>query len=119
MRFFRKNSIKNIIALFSGLLLFNLCFFQLELSTLKLEKNNRQVYENFIKLFSNVNEEETDGLPEVPSEFSEGKEVDLYLLAEGTLHASTYLIRVHQYNVYRDVHPLSTILETITQPPEC
>lgn len=107
-----------MIVLFSGLMFFNLNFFQLELTSLHLAQKNRQVYENILKIMSGIDEEEGDCGGEGGSESCHSKEVDLFWASlENTLEVS-YVLVTTDYDIHHDRHPLSGCLETIIQPPE-
>jgi hypothetical protein len=120
MKFFRKKHIRKLMAVFTGIVFLNLSFFLAEVSALKIGKENQQLIENLVRIFSTVSEEEKDintGESADPAS-SIVKEVDLHL-AEHVRHFNTEFIII--LKAYADLHcqlSKSRFAETPSQPPE-
>jgi len=80
--------LRRILTAFTGLVFINMSFFLVEMNALELRKKNKVLWENMVKVFAGVNEEEKGA-----GELADGadplaKEVDLEtnVLTSITLH---------------------------------
>lgn len=108
------------MAVFTGLIFLNLSFFLAEVSALKIGKENKQLIENLVRIFSTVSEEEKDinTGESADTAASLAKEVDLHLLDHVRHFNSEFVIIL---KVYADVYcqfSKSRFGETPSQPPE-
>ena len=120
MKFFRKKHIRKLMTVFTGIVFLNLSFFLAEVSALKIGKDNKQLIENLVRIFSTVSEEEKDinTGESADTAASFAKEVDLHL-TEHTRHFNSEFIII--LKVYADVYcqlSKSRFAETPSQPPE-
>lgn len=97
------------------LLFFNLALLQTELNALRKETKNKQMVENFTKLFAGMNEEEK-GTNKTSTEFSL---VDLFFSHHHEVFSLDYRIILTDYLVHNDNRTLPGNYTTLIQPPEC
>jgi len=93
MMIFNNNYVTNVIALFTGLIIFNMSFFLAEVSALKLTQDKKMI-ENIVKLISSsAPEEEKDVFGGSAGEEGSAKEVDLiFNYSVHTIHGRMLLI---------------------------
>ena len=120
MKLFRKKHISKLLSLFTGIVFLNLSFFLAEISALKIGKENKQLVENLVRIFSTVSEEEKDINAGESSDAaaSFAKEVDLHLSEQVRQFNTEFVIIL---KVYADLHcqfSTSRFAETPSQPPE-
>lgn len=108
------------MTVFTGIVFLNLSFFLAEVTALKIGKENKQLVENLVRIFSTVSEEEKDintgESADTASSFA--KEVDLHL-TEHVRQCNTEFIVI--LKVYADLHcqlSSSRFTEIPSQPPE-
>jgi len=69
--------LRRTLAIFTGVVFINMSFFLAEMNALELRKKNKVLWENMVKVFAGVNEEEK-GDGELPDEADPSlKEIDL------------------------------------------
>jgi hypothetical protein len=118
MKIFRENLIRNIFALFTGLIFLNMSFFLFEVSLLKLNED-RQMMANIAKMLcSGATEEERDVFGGGSDEDSSTKEIDL--LFSYTAHTVfSYITSVNnKMCVVNQGIPLLGSYEIYSPPPE-
>ena len=89
MNFWRLTLLRRVLTAFTGLVFINMSFFLVEMNALELRKKNKVLWENMVKVFAGVNEEEKGGAGELADEADPlTKEVDLEanVLTAITLH---------------------------------
>jgi hypothetical protein len=89
MNFWRPILLRRILTAFTGLVFINMSFFLVEMNALELRKKNKVLWENMVKVFAGVNEEEKGAAGELADETDLlNKEVDLEVnvLTSITLH---------------------------------
>ncbi|HEY5750676.1 MAG TPA: hypothetical protein VIU12_31655 [Chryseolinea sp.] len=89
MNFWRPPLLRRILTAFTGLVFINMSFFLVEMNALELRKKNKVLWENMVKVFAGVNEEEKGCAGELADEADAlTKEVDLEanIIAAITLH---------------------------------
>ena len=118
MLVFRNTYVKNIMALFTGLIFLNMSFFLAEVSALKLTLDKKMV-ENIAKLISSsAAEEEKDVFGGTPDEDCSAKEVDLiFNYSTHTLDSHVLLIKNRRCVHDQRVLPLGNY-EIFSPPPE-
>ncbi|AYB33210.1 hypothetical protein D4L85_22680 [Chryseolinea soli] len=88
MNFWRPTLLRRFLTAFTGLVFINMSFFLVEMNALELRKQNKVLWENMVKVFAGVNEEEKGGGELADEADSLSKEVDLEanVLTSITLH---------------------------------
>lgn len=89
MNFWRPTLLRRILTAFTGLVFINMSFFLVEMNALELRKQNKVLWENMVKVFAGVNEEEKGGDGELADEADAlTREIDLEanVLTSITLH---------------------------------
>ena len=115
MRFFRSYWFKKTSTIVLVLLFFNMNFFQAEMIALKKEAKNKQMVENFIKLFYGLNEEEKDS-SKTSSESSQLD--DLFISSNTETQTRNFIILQSKFKVSHEKDPESGIYKTLTPPPK-
>ena len=118
MKFFRNNTVRRAITLITGLIFLNLSFVLTEINSFNIQKKNKQLFENLIKLARGINEEETDANGEIPCEKKDAKEVDLYLSGYINTASPQYSVLTTRYGHHSSNSPLSGVYNILIQPPE-
>jgi len=118
MLIFRNTYVRNVMALFTGLIFLNMSFFLAEVSALKLTLDKKMV-ENIAKLISSsAAEEEKDAFGGHADEDCSAKEVDLIFNYDAhTFNSHILLIKSNRY-----IHDQQLLLpgsyEIFSPPPE-
>lgn len=82
-----------MLTAFTGLVFINMSFFLAEMNALEIRKKNKALWENMVKVFAGVNEEEKDTGCEMAGESdSLFKEIDLELHAFASLPPSALML---------------------------
>lgn len=58
MNSWRQTQLRRILTAFTGLVFINMSFFLAEMNALEIQKKNKVLWENMVKVFAGVNEEE-------------------------------------------------------------
>lgn len=114
---FRNLYITRSLAIFVGVLFLNLSFILAEINALELEKKNRALYENLVRLLSGAGfEEEKDASAEASSEL--GNEVNMYFQLDKDSSFSCLYSAEKFRGYYKSSNILGSFRKIFSPPPE-
>lgn len=118
MTFFRRKYLQKYITLITGLIFLNISFFSVELSCLELNRENRKLVENLVRIIAGTNDEEKDTSASTSETHSLVKEVDLFVNHSASNMEVAFSIVTNNYHHFHADEPLAGNRETPLQPPE-
>lgn len=114
---FRKNIVRLVFLLVTGVTFLNMSFFIAEVTLLNLSKDDAAI-ENVIKILIAGGFEEENETPDGQEKSFSMKEVDLFMSLNLYHHLHLYRIAQHRYCFKNTLVPLSGHIDIFSPPPE-
>jgi hypothetical protein len=116
MNAWRSPLLRRFLTVFTGLVFINMSFFLVEMNALELRKKNKVLWENMVKVFAGVNEEEKGGAGEL-TDTADPLMKEVYLEANALNAITLHFIIVTKPDVHTKGAALRPGVFDIKNPP--